>query len=83
MHSGVKAGGDSSEAKSDICRSDTYHAISNLCHLCREMSYILVITSSSFSSTCVAEPEEEDTRCGWSPVSGVSCSPCTIPAHSA
>ena len=35
MHRGVKAGGDSSEAKSDISRLDTYHVISNLCHLWR------------------------------------------------
>ena len=83
MHGGVKAGGDSSEAKSDICRSDTYHAISNLCHLCREMSYILVITNSSFSSACVAEPEEEAICCSSSPVPVVPSFPCSFPVHSA
>ena len=68
IHHGVEAGGDSSEAQSDICRSNTYLVISDLCHLCRDMSYILVITGSSFSSLCVAEPEEEVTCRDWSPV---------------
>ena len=57
MHHGVKAGGDSFKAKSDICCSDTYLVVRNVCR-CREMSFILVITGSSFSSVCVAEPEE-------------------------
>ena len=73
MHYGVKA---SSKSKNDICRSDTYLAISDVCNLCREMSFILVIIGSSFSSMCVAEPEDEDTWCSRSPVPGVASSPC-------
>ena len=67
MHHGVKAGGDSSKAKRDICRSDTYLVISDLCRLCRETSFILVITGPSFSSVWVAETEEEGTCCGFPP----------------
>ena len=67
MHHGVKAGGDSLKAKSDICCPDTYYVINNLCRLCREVSCILVIIISSFSSVCIAKPEEEGTSCGWSP----------------
>jgi hypothetical protein len=58
MHHGVKAGGESPQAKSDICRSDTYLAISDLFKLCREISYILVITGSSFLPVCVSNEEE-------------------------
>ena len=72
MHHGVKAGGDSSQAKSDICRSDIYLVISDLWKLCREMGFVLVRTSSSFSPVCIAEPKEEGTWCGWSPVPGIS-----------
>ena len=82
MHHGVKAGGDSSKANSDICRSDNYLVINDLCKLCREMSCILVITGSSFSTVCVAETGEEATCCGWSPGPGFSLFPCTCPAHS-
>ena len=51
MHHGVKAGGASSKTTSDICRSDTYLVISDLCKLYSETSAILVITSSSLSET--------------------------------
>ena len=82
MHHGVKSGGDASKAESDVYRSDTYQSISNLCNLCRGMSYILVMTSSSFSPVCIAEPEEEVT-CDWSPAGGVSSVPRSFPANSA
>jgi hypothetical protein len=58
MHHGVKGGGESSQAKSDICRSDTYLAISDLFKLRKEISYILVITGSSFSPVCISDDEE-------------------------
>ena len=79
MHYGVKA---SSKAKNDICRSDTYLAISDVCKLCREMSSILVIIGSSLSSVCVAELEEEGIWCNRSPVPGVASFPCSWLAHS-
>ena len=75
MHHGVKAGGDSPKAKNDIGRSDAYLVISNLCRLCVETNFIRVITHSSFSSVCVAEPEEEGTR-------GVSSSTRSCTSHS-
>ena len=33
MHHGVKAGGESSKAKGDICRSDTYHVLAIFPHV--------------------------------------------------
>ena len=58
MYHGVEAGGESPQAKRDICCSDTYLVISDLCKQCRITSFILVITGSSFSAVCVAESEE-------------------------
>ena len=39
MHYGVKAGGQSSKAKGNICYSDTYLVISDLSKLSRGISY--------------------------------------------
>jgi hypothetical protein len=58
IYHGVKSGRDSSKGKSDICCLDTYLAISDLFKLCKEISYILVITGSSFSPVCVSDEEE-------------------------
>ena len=82
MHHGVTAGGDSSKARSDICCSDTYLVVSNLCKLCRKLSFILIILVSSFASVCIPDPEEEGICCGWSPVPGVSPFPCSCSPHS-
>jgi hypothetical protein len=81
MDHGVKAGRNSPKAKSDICRSDTYVIVNDVCKLCREMSFILVITGFSLSSVCFAEPEEEGTCCKRSPARGVSSFACSSPAH--
>ena len=82
MHHGVKAGGESPKTKSDIRHSDTYIVIGHLCKLCREMSFILVITGSSFSPVCVAKREEEGTYCRRSAVPRISSFPFSCSAHS-
>jgi len=63
VHHGIKAGRDSSKAESDICRSDAYLVISNLCKLYKEMNLVLVMTTSSISSVCVAPPVGLGTSC--------------------
>jgi len=45
-YNGIKAGGDPSKSKSDICHSDAYLVISNFFKLCREINFILVMTIS-------------------------------------
>ena len=81
MHHGVKAGGDSSKSKSDIRYPDTYVAISDLCKLWIEASFILVITVSSFLSVCIAEHAEEDTSRDWFPDPGLSSFPRSCSVH--
>lgn len=58
MHHDIKSDGDSSKAKSNTCRSDTYLVISNFDQPQREVSmwFILVMIVSSFSSRCVTQP---------------------------
>lgn len=46
----VEAGGDPSQAKNDVCYSDTYLVVSGLCKPCREMNSVLVMTVSSIMS---------------------------------
>lgn len=82
LHRSVKASGDPPKAKSDICCPDTYLSISNLCKVCREIKFAHVITASSFSSACIAEPEEEGTSCRWSPGPGTSSFSCFCSSHS-
>ena len=81
VHRGVKASGDSSKAKSDIRRSDPYLVISNLCKLCKEMNFVLVMTICSISSVFIAAPEGAGISCGWFLGAGVSSFPWSFPAH--
>ena len=60
MHHSVKASGDASVAKSDVCRSDTYFDPGKVHILRRKASFSLVIIMSSPAFVSISASEKKD-----------------------
>lgn len=76
MDHGVKPGGDASEAKSNVCCSDTCVILSDVFKSSKETDLPLVIIISSFSSASASYAERAvPSSCGTlgSGVSPMSC----------